>query len=90
LPGVWLILADVSEYSICSIFKADELEVIQIICLEDGPDRMFRNVGQYKPDTGETPKRKHTESLPVFSAELLFSYIVYPYMLRVPFSMFRE
>jgi hypothetical protein len=22
---------------------------------------MFRNVGQYKPDTGKTPKRKHTE-----------------------------
>jgi hypothetical protein len=29
---------------------------IQIICLEDGTDRMFRNVGQYKPDAGETPK----------------------------------
>jgi hypothetical protein len=23
---------------------------------EDGPDRGFRNVGQYKPDAGETPK----------------------------------
>jgi hypothetical protein len=22
---------------------------------------MFRNVGQYKPGSGETPKRKHTE-----------------------------
>jgi hypothetical protein len=57
-PRVWFILADVSENSICSIFKADDLE---IICLEDGTDRMFRNVGQYKPDAGETPKRKHTE-----------------------------
>jgi hypothetical protein len=27
-PGVWFILADVSEHSICSIFKADNLEVI--------------------------------------------------------------
>jgi hypothetical protein len=24
--------------------------------LEDGPDRGFRNVGQYKPDAGDTPK----------------------------------
>jgi hypothetical protein len=27
-PGVWFILADVSEHSICSIFKADGLEVM--------------------------------------------------------------
>jgi hypothetical protein len=26
--GVWFILADVSEHSICSIFKADDLEVM--------------------------------------------------------------
>jgi hypothetical protein len=26
-PGVWFILTDVSEHSICSIFKADDLEV---------------------------------------------------------------
>jgi hypothetical protein len=57
--GGWFILAHVSEYSICSIFMADDLEVI--IWLEDGTDRMFRNVGQYKSDAGETPKRKHTE-----------------------------
>jgi hypothetical protein len=50
-----------SVFSFGSIFKADDLEVIQIICREDGTDRMFRNVGQYKPDVGETPKRKHTE-----------------------------
>jgi hypothetical protein len=53
-------LTDVSEHSICSIF--------QIICLEDGTDIMFRNVGQYKPDVGETPtdstlNTKHGESL---------------------------
>jgi hypothetical protein len=28
-----------------------------ILFNEDGTDRMFRNVGQYKPDAGETPKR---------------------------------
>jgi hypothetical protein len=27
-PGVWFILADVSEHSICYIFKADDLEVM--------------------------------------------------------------
>jgi hypothetical protein len=27
-PGDWFILADVSEHSICSIFKADDLEVM--------------------------------------------------------------
>jgi hypothetical protein len=57
-PDVWFILAEVSEHSICYIFKADDFEVI---CLEDGTDRMFRNVGQYKPGAGETPRRKHTE-----------------------------
>jgi hypothetical protein len=35
--------------------------LFQIICLEDGTHRMFRNVGQYKLDAVETPKRKHTE-----------------------------
>jgi hypothetical protein len=36
---------------------------LEIICLEDGTDTMFRKVGQYKPDAGKTPKRKHTEDL---------------------------
>jgi hypothetical protein len=27
-PGVWFKLADVSEHSICSIFKADDLEAM--------------------------------------------------------------
>jgi len=27
---------------------------------EDGPDRRFRNVGNYKPDAGELPNRKFT------------------------------
>jgi hypothetical protein len=65
-PGVWFILADVSEHSICSTFKADDLE-FQIICLEDGTGRLFRNVGQYKPGAGKSPKRKHTECVFLFS-----------------------
>jgi hypothetical protein len=28
--------------------------------LEDGPYRGFRNIGQYKPDAGETPESWHT------------------------------
>jgi hypothetical protein len=38
-------LADVSEPSVGSI---------QVF--EDGPDRGLRNVGQYKPVAGDTPK----------------------------------
>jgi hypothetical protein len=30
-PGVWFILADVSEHSICSIFKADDLEDMYVV-----------------------------------------------------------
>jgi hypothetical protein len=29
---------------------------ITLQAFEDGPDRGFRNVGQYKPDAGDTPK----------------------------------
>jgi hypothetical protein len=40
----------------------------KFICLEDGTDRMFRNVDQYKPGTGKHPKEntlntEHGESL---------------------------
>jgi hypothetical protein len=27
---------------------------------EDGPNRGFRNVGQYKPDAGDTPKSRNS------------------------------
>jgi hypothetical protein len=48
----------------CKIYQLTrDLHQFQIICLEDGTDEMFRNVGQYKPHAGETPKRKHTESI---------------------------
>ena len=30
---------------------------------EDGTDRVFRNVGIYKSDAGESPKRKQTTSI---------------------------
>jgi hypothetical protein len=32
------------------------LMYITLQAFEDGPDRGFRNVGQYKPDAGDTPK----------------------------------
>jgi hypothetical protein len=30
--------------------------IVTLQAFEDGPDRGFRNVGQYKPDAGDTPK----------------------------------
>ena len=60
-PGVCFIYADVSKHSICSIFKGR---------CEDGTERVFRNVGIYKSDAGESPKRKQTyihESLTLIS-----------------------
>jgi hypothetical protein len=40
---------------------------------EDGPDIGFRNVGQYKPDPGETPKSWHTLHFTLFYKILPFS-----------------
>jgi hypothetical protein len=48
-----LILADISEHSICSIFKADDF---QIICLEDGTDRMFQKSSNINQMLGKHPK----------------------------------
>jgi hypothetical protein len=45
-------LADVPEPSVRSIFKGFK----PLQAFEDGPDRGFRHVGQYKPEAGETPK----------------------------------
>jgi len=50
-------LADVSEPSVSSIFKA----------FEDGTDTGFRNVGQLQFDVGEIPKRTYTKHLPVIA-----------------------
>ena len=72
-PGVWIIYADVSEHSICSIFiefsfgyfpgvwiiYADVSEHFICSIFIDGTDRVFRNVGIYNSDAREIPKRKH-------------------------------
>ena len=36
---------------------------------EDGTDRVFRNVGLYKSDAGESPKRKQTTRTNLFVAD---------------------
>ena len=54
-PDVWIIYADVSEHSICSIFTGRWYEVP---AYEDGTDSVFRNVGIYNSDAGEIPKMK--------------------------------
>ena len=36
------------------------LDVPSLKAFEDGTDRVFRNVGIYKSDAGESPKRKQT------------------------------
>ena len=47
-PGVWLWFADVSEHSICSIFKGWmwSMKYTSYPAFEDGTDRVFRNVGK--------------------------------------------
>jgi len=37
---------------------------------EDGTDRVFRNVGIYKSDAGESPKRKQTTYVLLMNKEL--------------------
>jgi hypothetical protein len=49
-PSVWILYANVSEHSVCSIF---------IPACEDGTDRV-RNVGIYNSDAEELPRRKPT------------------------------
>jgi hypothetical protein len=39
---------------------APEVKWCTLQAFEDGPDRGVRNVGQYKPDAGETPKSRHS------------------------------
>jgi hypothetical protein len=41
-PGVWVLIADVSEHSVGSIFMGRS---IHRPAYEDGTDRVFRNVG---------------------------------------------
>jgi hypothetical protein len=52
------------------------LHYFQIICLEDGTDIMFRNVGQYKPDAGETPKFSTLDSFRILCSSS-FSHAIF-------------
>jgi len=56
-PGVWILCADVSEHSVCSIFLPAH------ITYKNVTDRAFRNVGTYNSDIGESPKRKCTNAM---------------------------
>ena len=47
-PGVWILCADVSEHSVCSIFI-----FTQPPAYEDGTDIVFRNVSTQNSDAGE-------------------------------------
>jgi hypothetical protein len=40
----------------CACLSLASIAYIIHQAFEDGPDRGFRNVGQYKPDAGESPK----------------------------------
>jgi hypothetical protein len=54
-PGVWVLIADVSEPSIGSIFIGRL--ILHRLAYEDGTDRGFRNVGYQHSDAGKTPKK---------------------------------
>jgi len=58
-PYVWLLYADVSEHSICSIFIGS-IWSASYPAYEDGTDRVFRNVGIQQSDAREIPTRIHT------------------------------
>jgi len=47
------------------------LFILHLSAYEDGTDRMFRNVGIYNSDAGELPRRKHTNSIFIFSSTLI-------------------
>jgi hypothetical protein len=55
--GVWVLIADVSEPSIGSIFLGRSMQY-------DGTDRGFRNVGYQHSDAGETPKKTYYKIRP--------------------------
>jgi hypothetical protein len=57
IPRQLIYIGNVSEHSICSIFIGRRFEPF---AYEDETDRVFRNVGKYKSDAGESPKRRHT------------------------------
>ena len=61
-PGVWILYADVSEHSVFSIFKGGvtRKNLPTYTAYEDGTDRVFRNVGIWNSDAGESPKSENT------------------------------
>ena len=58
MPGISSVLQK------CYILYVSYINFVSILdftpAYEDGTDRVFRNVGIYKSDAGESPKRKHT------------------------------
>jgi hypothetical protein len=57
---VWEQTATCATYSINWLVFITEMKRFtgEFTCLEDRTDRMFRNVGQHKPDAGETTRKK--------------------------------
>ena len=56
----------------CLIYKCRRFGTLSVPsskagAFEDGTDRVFRNVGIYKSDAGESPKRKQTKSTTMFT-----------------------
>jgi hypothetical protein len=53
-----MLKADVSEHCVGSIFKGKSIDIHHRPAFEDGTDTVFRNVGFWHSDAGDTPKRK--------------------------------
>ena len=58
---VWILCADVSGQSVCSIFIGGGIPTYK--AYEDGIDRVFRNVGTSNSGSGESPKRRIYQSV---------------------------
>jgi hypothetical protein len=43
---------------VLTLVQTKQVRIKGLNVFEDGPDRGFRNVGQYKSDAGDTPKKK--------------------------------
>ena len=56
-PGVWILYADVSEHSVCSVFLPAHTTYKNVT------ERVFRNVGTHNSDAGESHKRKNTTAI---------------------------
>ena len=58
--GVLILCAHVSQYYVSSVFICG---VSRTPPYEDGTDSVFRNVGKYHLDAGESHKRKNTSNI---------------------------